>query len=109
MKKRAQIKKAEVVLKKLNKKKYKSISTWLYIGSKYDSIKWWAVGNITVGWWLKYNIYKKEKSNFKEAIKWYKRAHVLGESKASYRIGILYREGDQTLKRDYSKSFEWFL
>ena len=86
-------KKTIEVLEKLSVKKWDSISSWLLVGSDFS----YKVNNI-----------KLEKYDFKEAIKWYKKAYTLGEPKAAYKIGMLYKEGDKTLKQNYSKAFEWF-
>ena len=82
------------VFEKLSAKKWNSISSWLFVGSNFS--------------YKENNIFKFEKYDFKEAVKWYKKAYALGEPEAAYKIGMLYKEGDKTLEQNYSKAFEWF-
>ena len=87
--------KAIEVFEKLHrKKKWNSISAWLTVGKNF-------------AYQYQTKSSKLEKNNFKEAIRWYKKAYSLGEPKAAYKIGMLYKEGDKTLKQNYSKAFEW--
>ena len=86
--------KAIQTFEKLNQRNWNSITSFL--SAKYDFA------------YIYDDNYDLEKNDFKEAIKWYKKAYTLGESKATYEIGMLYKEGDKTLKQNYSKAFEWF-
>jgi hypothetical protein len=47
------------------------------------------------------------KKDFKEALKWYRRAAAQGDSKAQFNLGYMYYNGE-ALPRDYPKALEWF-
>ena len=89
-------KKAIEIFEKLSSSKWNSINSWMSIGSNF-------------AYQIKIKNGKLEtKQNFKEAIKWYKKSYVLGDSEAAYHIGKLYKESNNTLAQNKKKAFEWF-
>ena len=94
--------KAVKAFKKIIKSRWESIEWLSFVGSKYDTIDWQSsIRGISFT--------HNEISDFTEAIKWYQKAYAIGdEPTMAYRIGILYKEGDKTLKQNYSQAFDWF-
>lgn len=45
--------------------------------------------------------------NYKEAFKWYKKSAELGNSMAMHNLGVMYDEGEGTL-RDDKEAFKWY-
>ncbi len=45
--------------------------------------------------------------DYKEAVKWYRKAAEQGHAKAQYNLGVKYRAGEG-VSQDYKESFKWF-
>ena len=89
-------KKTIEIFEKLSHNKWYSIADWFFIGESFS---------------YKFNKKQKkiEKYDFKLGVKWYTKAYEIGnDPKTAYEIGLLYKEGDKTLIKNYSKAFEWF-
>jgi TPR repeat protein len=45
--------------------------------------------------------------NYKEAVKWFRKAAIQGNDSAQYNLGVMYQKR-QGVDQNYEKAFEWF-
>ena len=89
-------KKAIEAFEKLSRRKWNSIGPWTFVASGFSHR-------------FNKDNFRLEKYDFNSAIKWYKKAYALGnDPRIAYEIGMLYKEGDKTLTKNYPKAVKWF-
>lgn len=55
-----------------------------------------------------YKYGKGDKLNLKKSVKWFKKSHELGNSKAAYSLGYMHFKGFGGLEQNYEKAIKWF-
>ena len=101
--KKEQKKEATKWLSKFANTKWKSIQTYLTIGSMFGN-------NYIMNRELLMNgEFLVSRSDFKEALKWYKKAYSLSDdTEVTYWIGMLYFSEGKNITKYYKKAFNWF-